>query len=106
MSTFVSSLTDETLIETFKQLTINGSYKVFDANKDSLSFTDFQTFEMEKLMQMKTIIAPTLLYIFHRLEEVLDGSPSIIILDEAWVFLDNEAFSQKIREWLKVLRKF
>lgn len=33
------------------------------------------------------------------------GSPSIIILDEAWVFLDNEAFSQKIREWLKVLRK-
>ena len=56
-------------------------------------------------MQMKTIIAPTLLYIFHRLEEVLDGSPSIIILDEAWVFLDNEAFSQKIREWLKVLRK-
>lgn len=105
MSTFVSSLTDETLIETFKQLTINGSYKIFDANKDSLSFTDFQTFEMEKLMQMKTIIAPTLLYIFHRLEEVLDGSPSIIILDEAWVFLDNEAFSQKIREWLKVLRK-
>ena len=105
MSTFVSSLTDETLIETFTQLTIKGSYKVFDANYDSLSFSDFQTFEMEKLMQMKTIVAPTLLYIFHRLEEVLDGSPGIIILDEAWVFLDNEAFSEKIREWLKVLRK-
>lgn len=27
------------------------------------------------------------------------------MLDEAWLFLDHPAFSAKIREWLKVLRK-
>ena len=35
----------------------------------------------------------------------MTGAPTLIILDECWVFFDNEQFAQKIREWLKVLRK-
>ena len=31
--------------------------------------------------------------------------PSLLILDEAWVFLDDPEFSSRIREWLKTLRK-
>ncbi len=31
--------------------------------------------------------------------------PTLLILDEAWVFLDNPLFAARIREWLKVLRK-
>ena len=42
---------------------------------------------------------------FHRLEERFDGRPTLLILDEAWVFLDNPLFAARIREWLKVLRK-
>lgn len=30
---------------------------------------------------------------------------SVIMLDEAWVYLDNPLFAARIREWLKVLRK-
>ena len=48
---------------------------------------------------------PVLTYLFHRLEERFDGRPTLLILDEAWVFLDNPLFAARIREWLKVLRK-
>jgi type IV secretion system protein VirB4 len=50
-------------------------------------------------------IAPVLTYLFHRLEERFDGAPTLLILDEAWLFLDNPLFAAQIREWLKVLRK-
>jgi type IV secretion system protein VirB4 len=46
-----------------------------------------------------------LTYLFHRLEERFDGSPTLLLLDEAWLFLDNPLFAARIREWLKVLRK-
>jgi type IV secretion system protein TrbE len=48
---------------------------------------------------------PVLTYLFRRIEKRLDGSPSLIILDEAWLMLGNPVFRDKIREWLKVLRK-
>ena len=58
-----------------------------------------------KLMSTPAIVGSTLMYIFHRIEQSLTGAPTLIILDECWVFFDNEQFAQKIREWLKVLRK-
>ena len=39
------------------------------------------------------------------LEGRFAGRPTLLILDEAWVYLDNPAFAARIREWLKVLRK-
>jgi type IV secretion system protein TrbE len=50
-------------------------------------------------------VLPVLTYLFHRLEEKFDGRPTLLILDEAWLFLDNPLFAARIREWLKVLRK-
>ncbi|HEY7548602.1 MAG TPA: hypothetical protein VH913_03685, partial [Hyphomicrobiaceae bacterium] len=44
-------------------------------------------------------------YLFHRLEARFDGRPSLLILDEAWTFLDDALFAARIREWLKTLRK-
>jgi type IV secretory pathway VirB4 component len=46
-----------------------------------------------------------LTYLFHRLESRFTGRPTLLVLDEAWVFLDNPLFAARIREWLKVLRK-
>ena len=48
---------------------------------------------------------PTLLYLFRRIERDLHGQPAAIILDEAWLMLAHVAFREKIREWLKVMRK-
>ncbi len=83
---------------------------LLDARHDSLDLgSRFITFELENLLQSgesaKLVTVPTLLYLFHRIERMLDGSPTLITLDEAWVMLDNEQFLAKIREWLKVLRR-
>src|SRR3546814_7001832 len=50
-------------------------------------------------------VAQVRTYLFHRLEERFDGRPTLLILDEAWIFLDHPLFAARIREWLKVLRK-
>ena len=60
---------------------------------------------MEALMQHKALIAPVLTYLFQRLEARFDGRPTLLILDEAWTFLDDALFAARIREWLKTLRK-
>jgi hypothetical protein len=52
-----------------------------------------------------SVVAPVLTYLFHRLEARFDGRPTLLILDEAWKFLDHPLFAARIREWLKTLRK-
>jgi type IV secretion system protein VirB4 len=62
-------------------------------------------FETEALMADKGAVAPVLTYLFHRIEARFTGEPTLLILDEAWSFLDHPLFAARIREWLKVLRK-
>src|SRR5690606_39226956 len=42
---------------------------------------------------------------FHRVEERLDGSPSIIVVDEGWKALDDDVFVRRIKDWEKTIRK-
>src|SRR5208282_1746567 len=86
--------------------TLDGPFgRLLDAAEDSLAIADVQCFETETLMHEAGIVLPVLTYLFHRLEARFDGRPTLLILDEAWVFLDNPLFAARIREWLKVLRK-
>jgi type IV secretion system protein VirB4 len=79
---------------------------LLDAEKDTLTLSNFMCFEIGQLMNMgERNLVPILYYIFRRIEKRLTGAPSIIILDEAWLMLGHEMFRDKIREWLKVLRK-
>ena len=78
---------------------------LFDSKEDKFGTGNWQVFEMEKLMANEAIVAPTLDYLFHRIESQLTGYPTLIILDECWLFLRNEAFRKKIVEYLKDLRK-
>lgn len=86
--------------------TLEGAFgRLLDAAEDDLAIADVQCFETEALMGHKGVVAPVLTYLFHRLEARFDGRPTLLILDEAWVFLDHPLFAARIREWLKVLRK-
>ena len=60
---------------------------------------------MEALLHEKGAVMPVLTYLFHRLEERFTGAPTLLILDEAWIYLDDPLFASRIREWLKTLRK-
>ena len=86
--------------------TLEGPFgALLDAAEDRLALADVQCFETETLMGQPGAVLPVLTYLFHRLEEQFDGRPTLLVLDEAWVFLDNPLFAARIREWLKVLRK-
>jgi len=89
-----------------KPFTLEGAFgHILDGNEDKLRHNATQAFEMEELMHSKALVAPVLTYLFHKLEARFDGKPTFLILDEAWVFLDDPMFADRIREWLKVLRK-
>lgn len=86
--------------------TLEGPFgRLLDAAEDDLRVADVQCFETEALMGQAGVVAPVLTYLFHRLEERFTGRPTLLVLDEAWVFLDHPLFAAHIREWLKVLRK-
>ncbi len=86
--------------------TLEGPFgRLLDAAEDHLALADVQCFETETVMHEQGAVLPVLTYLFHRLEARFDGRPTLLILDEAWVYLDNPLFAARIREWLKVLRK-
>ena len=107
LSDFVNMVQDEAIREALKQYTVSGALgHLLDAERDGLALADFTVFEIEELMGLGDKYAlPTILYLFRRIERSLQGQPSAIIVDEAWLMLGHPVIREKIREWLKVLRK-
>jgi type IV secretion system protein VirB4 len=94
------------LVAALEPYTLEGAYgRLLDGAAEQLAETQVLHVEMEQLMAHKALIAPVLTYLFHRLEARFDGRPTLMILDEAWTFLDDALFAARIREWLKTLRK-
>ena len=107
LSDFVNMVQDEEIREALKQYTVSGALgHLLDAERDGLALADFTVFEIEELMGLGDKYAlPTILYLFRRIERSLQGQPAAIIVDEAWLMLGHPVIREKIREWLKVLRK-
>ncbi|MBX9451563.1 MAG: conjugal transfer protein TrbE [Mesorhizobium sp.] len=84
---------------------VGGPYgRLLDAESEHLGSADVQAFEIEGLVG--TGAAPAVLsYLFHRVGDRLDGRPTLLIIDEGWLALDDDAFADQLREWLKTLRK-
>jgi type IV secretion system protein VirB4 len=81
--------------------------RMWDNSAEALTLTDWTAIEMGPLMDSAPrIVAMTLRYLFHRLEERFTGRPTLLVLDEAWVFLDDPLFAPRLRAWLKELRKY
>lgn len=108
MTDFVSMLQDDEL------RTAIGAYclgrgaagNMLDSKVDHLEHGRFQVFELEHLMNLgEKQVVPVLMYLFHALERQFDGTPTLLVLDEAWLMLSHPYFRERIREWLKVLRK-
>jgi type IV secretion system protein VirB4 len=93
--------------EALQFFTLSGPLgQLLDADEDVLSSGRFLTFETENLLQLddKAVI-PVLLYLFRRIEKRLDGAPTLVSLDEAWAYLRNSVFRERLRDWLKTLRR-
>ena len=93
------------LKQALRSYCVGGPYgRLLDAEKEHLGHGSVQAFETEGLVG--TGSAPAVLaYLFHRIGDRLDGSPTLLIIDEGWLALDDEGFAGQLREWLKTLRK-
>jgi type IV secretory pathway VirB10-like protein len=117
LSTLLGLVQDADIRQALRSFTLDGPHgRLLDANHDTLAefaadgddrkaLSRWQAFEMEHLMQSRAALLPVLTYLFRRLEKRFDGSPTLLVLDEAWLYLTESLFAAKIREWLKVLRK-
>ena len=85
--------------------TVGGPWgRLLDAETERLGEADVQAFETEGLIGSGA--APAVLsYLFHRIEDRFDGRPTLLIVDEGWLALDDPGFAGQLREWLKTLRK-
>jgi len=84
---------------------LGGSFgRLLDAEAERLGEGAVQVFETEGLLGTAAASA-VLAYLFHRIEARLDGRPTLLIVDEGWLALDDEGFAGQLREWLKTLRK-
>ncbi len=98
-------LQSQALKQAFRPYCIGGAFgRLLDAESEHLGSAAVQAFETEGLIGAGA--APAVLsYLFHRIERRLDGSPTLLIVDEGWLVLDTPEFAQQLREWLKTLRK-
>jgi type IV secretion system protein VirB4 len=98
-------LQSSALKQALRPYCIGGAHgRLLDAEHEYLGTANVQAFETEGLVGTKA--APAVLsYLFHRIEARFDGRPSLLIIDEGWRALDDGGFADKIKEWLKTLRK-
>lgn len=80
---------------------------LFDNAEDSFSLDQRITaFDMTALLKDTDIRSPLLDYLFYRIERKLAaGKPLIIEIDEAWNLFDDPRFVDRIRDWIKTIRK-
>jgi type IV secretion system protein VirB4 len=78
---------------------------LFNNAEDTFSMASIFGFDMTSVLDDPVNRTAALMYIFHRLDELLDGQPVMIFLDEGWRLLDDEVFSYFIKDKLKTIRK-
>lgn len=85
----------------------DGEYAwLFDNEADLTDLTSPTVgFDMTQILDDPALRSPAMMYLFHRVEERLDGSPSIIVVDEGWKALDDDVFVRRIKDWEKTIRK-
>lgn len=87
----------------------NGVYgKYFDNDHDDFNKENtWQVFEMGVLFNSPKIMQPVLKYLFHKLEVEMfnNNRATLLILDEAWLMLQDGNFARQMRDWIKTLRK-
>jgi type IV secretion system protein VirB4 len=87
--------------------TVDGTYgSLVDGDHDPLPTADWQCFELDGLLKLRRIAPLVTAIVFHSVERQLDGQcPTLIGLDECWAYFDIPALEERIREYVKTVRR-
>ena len=98
----------DTVKEALEPYCLGGKYgEIFDADSTDMSLdTTWLMIEMGELMKLgEACVTPALKYIFHLIESRFDGTLTLLVLDEAFLFFKNPIFADQFKEWIKTVRK-
>lgn len=105
-SNFCSTVDKKEIKEALESFTSIGALgRYFDGTNDTIDISNWTVFEMAKIIDNKQVLPHLLSYLFHKIENSLDGSPTMIVMDECWILLDKLQFAEKMKDWLKTFRK-
>jgi len=79
--------------------------RYFDNSADSFSLGQFNGMEIGGIFKNPRLATAFLDYAFYRISLMLNGRPTLIYIEEAWFMLADEAFANKIDDWLRTFRK-
>ncbi len=110
LTVFQAAVQHDLVRKALHYYTLAGQIKLLDATTDTFKLGHLQTFEMRWLLAQKPeIYLPVLRTIFDQIEAKLEASkgqcPTLIVLEEAWLYIGHEVFARKLKDWLKTLRK-
>ncbi|RNA64500.1 conjugal transfer protein TrbE [Prosthecochloris sp. ZM_2] len=107
MTVFCDLVQSREVRDALRPYTVAGGYgQLFDADDEQLEPGPWTMIEMNALMALPgEAVVPALYYLFHRVEQSFDGSPVLLVLDEAWLYLKHPVFLDRLQNWLKTLRK-
>jgi type IV secretion system protein VirB4 len=102
-----ASVQDAEVREAMQYYTLGGpAGLLLDADHATPLEGRFRVFELEPLMaQGEKLIVPVLTALFRDIERSLTGAPTLVLIDEAWIALKHPFFRERLRDWLKTLRK-
>jgi len=79
---------------------------VFDNQADEPAMdSEFMGFDMTDFLDNPEIRSPLMMYLFHRVERLIDGRRIVIDIDEFWKALADPAFEDLAQNKLKTIRK-
>ena len=107
LTMFQATVQDQEIRKALSHYALGGAAgALLDAKEDSLEYGHFMVFEMEHLLNRgDKDLVPVVLYLFDAIDQRLDGRPTMLLIDEAWLMMMRARFGEKVEEWLRTLRK-
>lgn len=80
---------------------------LFDNAEDTFTLegSSIFGFDVTDFLENEETRTPTIMYLFHRIEKLIDGRRLIIFMDEFWKLLQDPYFEDLVQNKLKTIRK-
>ena len=101
-------LSDQALKDAIAPYTLLANPQAILDDSANLDFKrELTVFECGSLFEQELRTSlPLLKQLFHLIENSFDGTPVMLVLDEAWMMLRDETFALELLKWFKTLRKY
>ncbi len=109
LSQYILSIQNQKLRDALKVYATDGAVgKILNQSKDNIETSSLMGFELGWLLgQKEEMYVPVINYLFRKLYRLFKRQlPTLMILEEAWLYIDNSVIARKLKDWLKTLRKF